>query len=74
MAENRVKINDRGQLNFIDARSDGGFQVELAELTGLPIGFVAGLGDIAWEADKHHKEAQDKKELLYQYLDEVLGE
>ena len=73
MAEG-LKINGQGQLNFADARSNGELQVKLAAHTGLPVGFVAGLGDIAWEVERHPENAQGMKGLLLQYLDEVFGD
>lgn len=73
MAE-EVKINGQGQLNFIDARNNGELQVKLAELTGLSIGCVAGLANIAWDVERHPENAQDMKVLLLQYLDEVFGD
>ena len=72
MAE--VKIDDQGRLNFIDARADGELQVKLAKMTGLSIGCVAGLANIAWDVEKHPENAPDMKVLLLQYLDEVFGD
>lgn len=72
MAE--VKIDGRGRLNFSDARGNGELQVKLAELTGLSIGCVAGLANIAWDVEKHPEKAPDMKVLLLQYLDEVFGD
>ena len=72
MAE--VKIDDQGRLNFIDARADGELQVKLAKMTGLSIGCVAGLANIAWDVENHPEKAPDMKNLLLQYLDEVIGD
>lgn len=70
----REYLDEDGRINFAALRDNLEAQCQVAERTGLPLGFVNGLVAIAGTVSSTPKEALNQKKLLLQYVDEMFGD